>query len=416
MATTSPVAVATQPVPARVTKPPRISSVDLLRGLIMIVMALDHTRDFFTNVPFPPEDVIRTSGALFFTRFITHYCAPVFFLLAGTGASLAISQGKTLSQVSGFLWTRGLWLVFLEFTFVGFAWTFVFPFGTALVLWALGWSMVALAAIIRLPVRWIAALGMVMIATHNLLDRINPAVFGKFSVLWMILHTPGFYLIKAPSTGLFVFYPLIPWIGVMACGYALGSLLLQPDRRKKVFTLGLALTALFLILRGINHYGNGVAGQPFGMPFGAGPWSPQPTLTHTVISFFNTLKYPPSLDFLLMTLGPALMLLAWFDGWNAERGVGRVLLVYGRVPMFYYVLHIFLIHLMAIAAALIFHQPDSWLWHGGFFLQGTPAGYGHGLAFVYAMWLLAVALLYFPCLRYMEFKQRHRDWNWLSYL
>jgi uncharacterized membrane protein len=399
---------------ASISQPSRVISVDLLRGLVMIVMALDHTRDFCTNIPFPPEDVARTSGTLFFTRFITHYCAPVFFLLAGTGASLAVSQGKR--QISRFLWTRGLWLIFLEFTVLGFAWSFLFPFGTALVVWALGWSMIALALIVLLPVRWIAAISVIMIATHNLLDRINPATFGRWSGLWMILHTPGFYLIKPPAMGLFVSYPLIPWIGVMAGGYALGWLFTRPDRRKNIFILGVALTLLFLVLRGINHYGNGIAGQPFGMPFGAGPWSHQPTSALTVISFLNTLKYPPSLDFLLMTLGPALILLSWFDGIKGEPGVARILLVYGRVPMFYYILHIFVIHLTATGVAALFHQPFAWLLRGGFFTQARPGGYGHGLAFVYAIWILVVVVLYFPCRWYMEFKRRHRDWSWLGYL
>jgi len=399
---------------ASISQPPRVISVDLLRGLVMIVMALDHTRDFFTNIPFPPEDLTRTYGALFFTRFITHYCAPVFFLLAGTGASLAVFEGKR--KISRFLWTRGLWLIFLEFTVLGFAWSFLFPFGTALVVWALGWSMIALALIVRLPVRWIAAMSVVMIATHNLLDRIDPATFGPWSGLWMVLHTPGFYLIHPPAIGLFVLYPLIPWIGVMAGGYALGWLFTRPDRRKNIFILGVTLTLLFFVLRGINHYGNGIAGQPFGMPLGAGPWSHQPTSVLTVISFFNTLKYPPSLDFLLMTLGPALILLSWFDGIKTERGVARILLVYGRVPMFYYILHIFVIHLTAIGVAALFHQPYAWLLGGSFFTQPRPAGYGQGLLFVYAIWILVVVVLYLPCRRYMEFKRRHRDWSWLSYL
>ena len=397
-----------------ISRPPRVISVDLVRGLVMIVMALDHTREFLTNIQFPPEDLTRTYGALFFTRFITHYCAPVFFLLAGTGASLAVFAGK--KQISTFLWTRGLWLIFLEFTVLGFAWSFRFPSATALVVWALGWSMIALALIVRLPVRWIAATSVVMIATHNLLDRINPATFGKWSGLWLVLHTPGFYLIKPPATGLFVLYPLIPWIGVMAGGYALGWLFTRPDRRKNIFILGVTLTLLFFVLRGINHYGNGIAGQPFGMPLGAGPWSHQSTSALTVTSFFNTLKYPPSLDFLLMTLGPALILLAWFDGIKTERGIARILLVYGRVPMFYYILHIFVIHLAAIGVAALFHQPYAWLLEGGFFAQPRPAGYGHDLPFLYAIWILVVVVLYLPCRWYMEFKRRHRDWSWLSYV
>jgi uncharacterized membrane protein len=410
-ASSSPAVVSTETRTSFLTaQAPRLASVDVLRGLVMIIMALDHTRDFMTNVPFDPVDVTHTNGALFITRFITHFCAPVFSFLAGTGAYLATSRGKSIQQVSWFFFTRGLWLVVLELTVVGFAWAFV-PWGAAGVIWILGWSMVCMALIVRLPVRWIAVFGVGMIATHNLLDRVSPASFGKLAPLWMLLHVPG----PIPITQNFTFlnlYVLIPWVGVMAAGFAFGALLLRPDRRKWILTLGFSITALFFLLREFNLYGNGTAGFPYSI----GPWRPQPTLSLTVISFFNTLKYPPSLHYLLMTLGPALILLGLLDGVKAERGVGRVLVVYGRVPMFYYILHIYLIHVIAIVAALAFHQPASWLWHGAIFLLPTPPGYGHGLPFIYAMWILAVAILYLPCLWYMEFRRRHRDWNWLSYL
>jgi uncharacterized membrane protein len=268
-----------------------------------------------------------------------------------------------------------------------------------------------MALIVRLPVRWIAVFGVGMIATHNLLDRINPASFGKFFWLWMLLHSPGPIPIT-PHFTLNCLYSLIPWVGVMAAGFAFGALLLRPDRRKWILTLGISMTVLFLLLRGFNLYGNSTSG----VPFSVGPWTPQPTFSLTLISFLNTEKYPPSLDYLLMTLGPSLILLALLDGVKAERGLGRILIVYGRVPMFYYLLHLYLIHILAIVAALAFHQPAAWLWHGGIFLLPTPNGYGHGLPFIYAMWILVVASLYLPCRWFMEFKRRHRDWNWLSYL
>jgi uncharacterized membrane protein len=390
----------------------RITSVDLLRGLVMVIMALDHTREYFTNTNFSPEDLAHTSGAMFFTRFVTHFCAPVFSLLAGTGAFLAVSRGKTVQEVSRFFWTRGIWLVFLELTFIGFGWTFFMPFGFAGVIWILGWSMVAMAVIVRLPVRWIAVLGVVMIVGHNLLDGISPDSFGKFSWLWMFLHSPGMYWIKEPTRYLYFTYPFIPWVGVMASGYAMGALLQRPDRKKLFFRIGIGMTLAFFVLRGINLYGNGTAG----LPPSVGPWSVQTTLTLSVISFFNTLKYPPSLDYLLMTLGPALIALAWFDGVKAERGLGRVLLVFGRVPMFYYVLHIYLIHIMAIVVALLIHQPSAFLWSWDFILQPLPDGYGHGLPFIYLMWICVPLILYVPCRRYMEFKRQHREWRWLSYL
>jgi uncharacterized membrane protein len=392
---------------------PRLVSVDVLRGLVMVIMALDHTRDFMSYQLFPPEDMAHTSGPLFFTRFITHFCAPVFAFLAGTGAFLATSRGKSLQQVSHFFLTRGLWLLTLEFTVIDFAWGFV-PWAHAGVIWGLGWSMVAMALIVRLPVLWIGALGLGMIATHNLLDRIDPAWFGKFSWLWIFLHTPG----RIAVANQFQFsarYVLIPWVGVMAAGFAFGSLLLRPDRRKWILTLGISATALFFVLRAFNLYGNGIAGLAFGYPRSAGPWSVQSTLSLTVISFFNTLKYPPSLDYLLMTLGPSLILLGLLDRAKAERGLNRILLVFGRVPLFYYVLHLYVIHVLAILVSLAFHQP---VLHGSVIADSAtkPAGYGHGLPFIYAMWILAVAILYLPCLWFMKLRGRHRDWAWLSYL
>jgi uncharacterized membrane protein len=394
-------------------QPTRLVSVDILRGLVMVIMALDHTRDFMSGLRFAPEDLAHTYGALFFTRVITHYCAPVFAFLAGTGAFLSVKRGKSIQQVSRFFLTRGLWLVLLELTIIDFAWGFV-PWAHAGVIWILGWSMIAMALIVRLPLRWIAVLGLGMIATHNLLDPINPASFGRLSWVWIMLRSPG----RIPLTSNFTFsvkYALIPWVGVMATGFAFGRLLLRADRRKWILTLGVSATILFFLLRGLNHYGNGIAGLPFGYPRSAGPWSVQSTQSLTVISFFNTLKYPPSLDYLLMTLGPSLILLGLIDGAKAERGLSRILLVYGRVPLFYYVLHLYLLHIMSIVVALAFHQP---IWHGPVnadFAQ-RPFGYGHGLPFVWAMWILAVAILYLPCRWFMEFRSRHRDWAWLSYL
>jgi uncharacterized membrane protein len=392
---------------------PRLASIDILRGLAMVIMALDHARDFLTYARPAPEDLAHTTGALFFTRFVTHYCAPVFAFLAGTGAFLSTRRGKSIQQVSWFFFTRGLWLVLLELTVVDFGWGFV-PWAHAGVLWGLGWSMIGMALIVWLPMRWIAALSLGMIATHNLLDRINPASFGKFYWLWMLLHSPG----RIPITSHFSFsvrYVLIPWIGVMAAGFTFGFLLARPDRRKWILTLGIWATVLFFVLRGLNLYGNGIAGLPFGYPRSVGPWSIQPSISLTVVSFFNVLKYPPSLDYLLMTLGPSLILLGLLDGAKAERGLTRILLVFGRVPLFYYVLHIYLLNIMAIFAALAFRQP---VWHATVIADFAqrPAGYGHGLVFIYVMWILGVAILYLPCRWFMEFRSRHRDWTWLSYL
>src|SRR5262249_54391481 len=244
-------------------------------------------RDFMTGLRFPPEDLAHTYGALFFTRVITHYCAPVFAFLAGSGAFLSTRRGKSIQQVSSFFLTRGLWLVLLELTIVDFAWGFV-PWAHGGVIWILGWSMVVMAAIVWLPLRWIAALGLGMIATHNLLDGVSPASFGKFSWFLTLLHAP----VPIPMTSDFSFsvrYVLIPWVGVMAAGFAFGSLLLRRDRRSAILTIGVVATALFFVLRGINFYGNGIAGLPLRYANSAGPWTVQPTFSLTVISFFNVL-------------------------------------------------------------------------------------------------------------------------------
>lgn len=379
----------------------------------MVIMALDHTRDFLTNQRFAPEDLAHTSAALFFTRFITHYCAPVFAFLAGTGAFLSTRRGKSLQHVSWFFLTRGLWLVVLELTVIDFAWGFV-PWAHAGVIWVLGWSMVAMAAIVWLPLHWVAVLGLGTIATHNLLDQVSPATFGKFDWIWILLHSPG----RIPITAHFslsVRYVLIPWVAVMATGFAFGAVLLRRDHRKWTLILGISALALFFVFRGINRYGNGIAGLPTRYAHSSGPWSGQSTVSLSVISYFNTLKYPPSLDYLLMTLGPSLILLGLLDRVKAVRGLSRILLVFGRVPLFYYLLHLYIIHGIAIVATLAFHQP---VWHGTVIADFAqrPPGYGHGLVFVYAMWLLAVAILYMPCLWFMELRSRHRDWTWLSYL
>jgi uncharacterized membrane protein len=413
-AASSPVLIAVPSKPSVVlVKTSRLVSVDILRGLAMVIMALDHTRDFMTYQRFAPEDMAHTYGALFFTRFITHYCAPIFAFLAGTGAFLSTSRGKSVQELSRFFVTRGLWLLLLEFTVVGFAWGFV-PWAHGGVIWILGWSMIVMAPIVRLPVGWITVLGLGIIATHNLLDPINPASFGRFYWLWIFVHSPG----SIPITDHLSFsvrYVLIPWVGVMAVGFAFGKLLLRTDRRKWILTLGISATILFFILRGLNLYGNGIAGLPFGYPRSAGPWSVQPSLSLTVISFFNVLKYPPSLDYLLITLGPSLILLGILDGATARRGLNRILVVYGRVPLFYYVLHLYLLNVMARLVALAFHQP---IFHGTIIaeLARRPVGYGHGLPFIYAMWIVAVAILYLPCQWFMEFRSRHREWTWLSYL
>jgi len=386
----------------------RLEAIDFLRGLVMVVMAIDHTRDYFTRLWFEPENLQLTWGALFFTRWITHFCAPLFFFLAGTGAFF-YGMRRTPAELSRFLWTRGLWLILLEFTLVGTAWTFKFPWGFFGVIWALGASMVILSAVARLPVKWIAILSGSVILLHDLADKIRPGQFGEWAWVWNILHVKGGVHIGGWHE--FVLFPLVPWCAVMAAGYAFGALLQRADRRAWTFRLGAAMTLAFVLLRLTNFYGN-----PPALPGGVTPgdWHVQASFAKTVILFFDTEKYSPSLQFLLMTLGPSLMLLGWLEGKKITK-LWQPIMVFGRVPMFFYLLHLYLIHAMAAGVALIWHQPYQWLLHGAFWLNELPEGYGHDLPFIYGMWLLAVVVLYFPCARYARVKKERAEW-WMSYL
>ena len=394
----------------------RVAPIDILRGIVMVVMALDHTRDFFTHLRFEPENLAHTWAALFFTRWITHFCAPLFFFLAGTGAFF-YGRRRTPAELSRFLWTRGLWLILLEFTVVGTAWTFQFPFGFFGVIWALGASMALMAAAVRMPVRWLGTISVLIIVTHDLFDRIRPKQFGSMAWLWTILHVRGFVYLPFHIPQ-FVLFQIIPWVAVMGAGYAFGSVyLLEPDRRRKLITrLGLILTLAFILLRVTNLYGNPPAGLG---GVSQGDWHVQPTLEKTIILFLDVEKYPPSLQFLLMTLGPSLLLLVGLEKYTSNpggtSGIASALLIFGRVPLFYYVIHLYLIHGMAFVVALLFHQPSDWLIHGGFFANEMPDGYGHNLPFIYLMWITAVVILYFPCRWWAGLKQRRKDW-WLSYL
>lgn len=386
----------------------RLDSVDLLRGLVMIIMALDHVRyPYFTNSTIWPEDITQTYAALFFTRWITHFCAPLFFLLAGTGAYLSLAQGKTTKEVSRFFWTRGLWLVFLELTMVGFAWSFTgFRFGG--VIWALGWSMVLMSLLVHLPLRGLAILGMATISLPHLVEGVPAETFGKLAWLWQILYGGGAIKIEVLGLTFPILYVLIPWVGVMALGYALGFVLTRPPepRRQWLFRIGAAMTFVFIFLRATNLYGN------------PEPFVGQATLEKSIMAFLNVAKYPASFQFLLMTIGPSLMLLAWFDRFDYRSiwgWIGQKIVVIGRVPMFYYILHLLLIHVLAIAVGFIFQQPIDWLWSQPLPLgRRTPSEYGHGLPFIYLMTVLAVILLYFPCQWFAKLKQRRKDW-WLRY-
>ena len=380
----------------------RIESVDVVRGVIMIVMALDHTRDFFGIPGQNPTDLSKASAALFLTRWITYFCAPVFFLLTGTGAYLSLRR-KSPRELSRFLFTRGVWLIFLEIVVLRcFAYQFNVDYRVTmlLVLWALGWAMITLSVLVRLPTIVATVFGVVLIAGHNLLDSVNSA-----NPIWSILHAPGFVL-NTPNHVVFVAYPLIPWIGVTAVGYALGQVYTWDDERRRAFLLrvGIALTAAFVVLRGINVYGD------------PSRWTTQKTALFTVLSFLNTTKYPPSLLFLLMTLGPALVFL-----WAVDRGTPRALrpaLVIGKVPMFYYVLHFTLIHLFAVATCYARYGTAHWMFESpdlGHYPFSAPPGWGYSLPVVYLVWALVVVAMYPLCRWFAALKQRRSD-PWLSYL
>ncbi len=382
----------------------RLTSIDMLRGVVLVIMALDHVRDMVTH----PQsanysaavDFAGSAGALFFTRWITNFCAPTFVLLAGVSAFMyGATRQRSTGEVTRFLASRGVWLVFLELTVIGFAWSFNLHSKLLLqVIWAIGWSMIALSALVWLPRAAIAGFGVVMIAAHNGLDGIQP-VLSEASPLWIILHIPGTLEVGGTPVA-FIIYPLIPWIGVMALGYAIGPYFVgpNPERPGRLLLTGAVLTLSFLLLRLTNLYGDPAV------------WAPQQNTAATIISFLNVTKYPVSLQFLLMTLGPALMLLGWF-----ERLTGKavtILVTIGRVSFFYYILHLYLIHAIAVSIGL---------WQGFtlremavVFLE-TPPNFGLSLGGVYIVWLLTVVTMYPACAWFAGVKARRHDW-WLSYL
>ena len=397
----------------------RVDSVDLLRGLIMVIMMLDHTRDFvhFQVSLFDPTDVSRTYPVLFFTRWITHFCAPLFVFLAGTGAYFQEMRGKPKRELSKFLLTRGIWLIVLELALIRVLVFFNFDYGTVIgflqVIWAIGWSMIVLAAVIHLPMRAIITLSLGVIILHDTLDGIRVTswagpgspVPGFGASLWHVLHAPGLiFPFGFPGPAVLVLYPLIPWIAVMAAGYAFGSLyrLGKAERRQALIRLGAATTLGFIVLRAINVYGD------------PAPWSVQSSPVMTALSFLAVSKYPPSLLFLMMTLGPAMLFLAWFEG--RERGrLAQIFIVYGRVPLFFYLLQWVTAHTLALIAGRIAGKPTDYLFSNVAFSPPWAPGSGFGLGMVYALWILGVILLYPLCRWYAGVKARRHDW-WLSYL
>jgi len=406
---TRPAADATVP-----TTRSRLASIDLIRGAVMILMAIDHVR-VFSGLP-----AGGPTPGIFFTRWITHFCAPAFIFLAGTSAFF---HGRRHAGLPRFLLLRGAWLVVLELTFLRLAWTFNVDFAhyeMAGVIWSIGWCMILMAGLVRLPLRWIAAVGLAIIAGHNLLDPhlgalIHAAQSGGLGWLWKILYL-GFFAgpISAGPDGpsLIVLYSIVPWIGVMASGYAFGAILsLEPARRHRVcLAIGLGAVAAFLVLRGFNLYGDP---RPWTELLVARPDGP-PALP-APLAFLNATKYPASLAFLLMTLGPTIALIPLLE--RARGAVAGVVTVFGRVPFFFYMLHIPLIHALALGvSALRTGTVSPWLFANH--PMGNPPppdGYTWSLPLLYLVWAVAIAILYVACRWFAALKTRRNDW-WLSYL
>jgi len=388
---------------------PRITSIDFLRGLIMVIMALDHVRDYFhkDNFYYNPLDLEKTSVLLFLTRWITHFCAPIFTFLAGTSAYL-IGRRKSKNELSSFLLKRGLWLIFLELVVVNFEWSFniTLPSFIFVILWALGASMIVLAALIHLPMKLIAATGFLLVAGHNLLDNIHVPGNNLRAFGWAILHEQQ--LFNWHGEVILVGYPLLPWIGVMALGYCLGQFYTDryspKERKRYLMVLGAAALGLFVVIRFINVYGD------------PSRWSEQSGALFTVLSFLNVTKYPPSLLYALLTLGSALVFLSVAEATSGP--IVRVLSVYGRVPMFYYLIHIFLIHLLAMICSDLFtdYGWQKWIFRKPIWFDPSMKGSGFSLWVVYVVWFVVVAGLFPLCKKYDRYKQEHKNKWWLSYL
>ena len=387
----------------------RIQSIDILRGAIMLIMALDHTRDFFhKGGPMSdPTHMATTTVFLFFTRWITHFCAPAFIFLSGVSAYLAGTR-RTPGELSAFLIKRGLWLIFAEFILLSFAFSFD-PFYHVFVmqvLWATGVSMVLLGLLVRAPLAIIAFTGAIIFFGHDILTYVQLPKTGAESVLLTIFFTArAAFLPFAPHHAFFVLYAVLPWTSVMLLGYVFGSLYtknVQPHRRKNILLItGLSLITVGIVLRIIDHYGD------------PSPWSVQRNFAHSLLSFLNASKYPPSLFYLCMTLGPVITILALIE--NVNNRVTSVFKVYGNVPFFYYILHFYIIHLLTVvlffASGRTVDQIDD---HISPFLF-RPVDFGYNLAIVYLIWFCIIASLYLPCRWFSNYKKTHNQW-WLSYL
>jgi uncharacterized membrane protein len=390
----------------------RIESIDILRGIVMVIMALDHVRDMvhvssFTGDPLNPE---TTTPILYFTRWITHFCAPSFVFLSGTSIYLQ-SLRKTKKELSAFIFKRGLWLIFIEVAVMALVMSFnpFYNFIFLQVIWTIGISMVLLSVLIYLPFRVILALGLVIVLGHNLLDIPESAPGFKAGFLWDLLHSGLFDIYPlTPDHNIVILYPFLAWTGLMMLGYCTGHLFspgFAPADRKKILSwAGLGLILFFILLRWTNIYGN------------PSPWTSQADFIRTLYSFFNVQKYPPSLLFLSITIGPALIVLALLE--DLRNGFTRFMKVFGRVALFYYILHFFLAHVLAAIFFLLRGHP---LAAADDHIQTLPfyflvPGEGISLGGVYLCWIGLILFLYPLCRWYDRYKTNHKEKWWLSYL
>jgi uncharacterized membrane protein len=394
--------------PARSQAPParRVDAVDVLRGAVMVLMVLDHTRDYFGDASIDPTDLSRVSAALFLTRWVTHFCAPVFAFLAGTGAYLAGSRGRSRRDLAAFLASRGVWLIFLELTVVRLG-LFFDPVSAPViltVLWSIGASFVVLAGLVFLPSRVVGALGVLLIATQSVASGLLPSEGATvLQADAALLLRPG--LLPLPGgINVLVGYPLLPWLGVVAAGYGFGEVIrFEPERRRRVMWItGVAMIAAFVILRA------------WGVSVDPRPWTTQPTALLTALSFINCTKQPPSLLFVLMTLGPAIAALAVIDRVGIRGPLGRAVVTFGRVPLFYYLSQWYVIHGLAVLAGLMRGLPVAWQFSAAA-LAPAPEGWSLSLPGIYVAWVVVLVVLYLPCRWFAGVKARHPG-GWLSYL
>lgn len=390
-------------------------SIDIVRGSIMLLMALDHARYYLSNRVYQPEDIAHTDLPLFLTRLVTHFCAPGFFLIAGIAVWLA-AVDRPPAAMRRFLAARGLWMITLELTLIGFAWSFVPGSSFAGVIWTFGWTFLGLAAVSRLGPLPVGTAGIVYLVFHDALDFAGLVRTEPFGFIWAILEVPGETAV--PLVGdWFVLFPVLPWMAVSFAGFGLGPLFRRPpdERQRWLIVAGTLCIALFLLLRLTNSYGNP---DTLWITGGPGRFEFRDTVAPTLIMLLNTEKYPPSLQFLLMTLGPTLVALGWLVRLDTAARLrvpfGRFLAAIGRVPMFFYIVHLYVIHLTALGLSALTGQNTDWLgWMGG----GTNPrdGSGFGLLAVYVAWMMVSAVLYVACAYFADVKRRRNRW-WLRYL